>query len=258
MSNKVYITGDLHGDYSKIENFVEQNYNTHNFDGSDIMILLGDAGFNYYLNKKDDELKEKISKLPFTFFVIRGNHEERPGILKQEKPKLWKAEMFFGNLVYVEKEFPNIKYAMDDPTIYMIKGYTTAIYPGAYSIDKYYRLMKGWKWFENEQLTEEEREYGLYLAEELETDLVLSHTAPLEFEPRDLFLPYVDQSTVDKTMEKYLQQIHEMVDYKLWCFGHYHADRIFPPREDGKNQIMLFNEIQDLDRLMKIAKENKL
>ena len=256
--NKIYITGDLHGQIENIERFVEQNYDTHCFDGSDIMILLGDAGFNYFLNKKDDEIKAAVSKLPFTFFVIRGNHEERPGYLHEDYKHTgaWGTEMFFGNLVYVEAKYPKIKYAMDGPNAYKIKDYLTVIYPGAYSVDKEYRLMNGWHWFRGEQLTEEEREWGLDFARGLEVDLVLSHTAPLEFEPRDLFLSSINQSTVDKTMEKYLQQIHETVDYKLWCWGHYHADRMYPPAE--KSHVMLYKEIQDLDNLFKLKEKGAL
>ena len=256
--NKIYITGDLHGQIENIKQFVEQNYDTHCFDGSDIMILLGDAGFNYYLDEKDDELKKEVSKLPFTFFVIRGNHEERPGYLHEAHKHngSWDIEMFCNNLVYVETKYPKIKYAMDGPNLYKIKDYLTVIYPGAYSVDKEYRLMNGWRWFRGEQLTEEEREWGLDFARGLEVDLVLSHTAPLEFEPRDLFLSSINQSTVDKTMEEYLQQIHETVDYKLWCWGHYHADRIYPP--DKKSHIMLYKTIQDLDNLFKLKEKGAI
>lgn len=252
MSNRIYITGDLHGKIDHIKNFVYQNYDTHCFDGTDIMILLGDAGLNYYLDKRDVKLKKEISKLPFTFFVIRGNHEQRPSLLYQKNRKKWDAKIFFENLVYVEKEFPKIKYAVDEPGLYNIKNIRTAIYPGAYSVDKEYRLMNGYKWFKDEQLNEEERLWGLHLAKDLKVDLVLSHTAPLEFEPRDLFLPFINQLTVDKSMEKYLQTIHEQVDYNLWIWGHYHADRFYPTYEDtNKKQIMLFQSIYDLEELLK-------
>ena len=39
MSNKIYITGDLHGQIENIKQFVEQNRDTHCFDGSDTMSL---------------------------------------------------------------------------------------------------------------------------------------------------------------------------------------------------------------------------
>lgn len=246
--NKVYITGDLHGNVDHIEKFIHNNYDTHCFDCTDTMILLGDAGLNYYLNKKDDFFKKQLSALPMNFFVIRGNHEARPSNVFDKNK--WHIEIFFDNEVYVENEYPNIKYAMDTPTVYEIKGKTVLIYPGAYSVDKHYRLMQGWRWFKDEQLTSEEMQVGRIMAEcyKDDTDIILSHTAPEEFEPRDLFIPSISQSTVDKTMESYLQEIHEMVNYKLWCWGHYHADRLYPS-EDGKNQVMFFRTIKDLEIL---------
>lgn len=40
----IYITGDKHGDIQEIEMFAKE----HKTSKDDILILLGDAGFNYY------------------------------------------------------------------------------------------------------------------------------------------------------------------------------------------------------------------
>ena len=251
--NKVYITGDLHGEARFIEEFIHYNYDTHGFSYSDTMILLGDSGLNYYLNEKDTFFKTQLAALPITFFIIRGNHEERAENIAKKYPDKWHGEIYFDNFVWVENDFPNIKYAMDFPTSYEIKGMKTLVYPGAYSIDKEYRLMRGWKWFKDEQLSKEEQVAGWLMASCYKdgADLILSHTAPREFEPKDLFLDFIDQSKVDKSMEDYLQTIHENVNYKLWCWGHYHADRLYPPYEDGKKQAMFFHTIRDLEEFMK-------
>ena len=52
----IYNTGDTHGDFSRIERFCER------FQPSldDIMIILGDAGFNYYGGKRDLRVKQRI------------------------------------------------------------------------------------------------------------------------------------------------------------------------------------------------------
>ena len=68
----------------------------------------------------------------------------------------------------MENEFPHIKYALDEVALYWIpygenKYYQTLVIPGAYSVDKYYRLQNGWSWFEGEQLTAAEMEKGLDL-----------------------------------------------------------------------------------------------
>ena len=41
-----YITGDTHGDFSRIEEFCRENDTTK----EEVMIILGDAGINYWLN----------------------------------------------------------------------------------------------------------------------------------------------------------------------------------------------------------------
>ena len=103
------------------------------------------------------------------------------------------------------------------------------------------RLANNWSWFPQEQCNEEEMAAGVALAQSNSYDLVLSHTCPIIYEPTDLFLSVADQSLVDKTTERWLGRIEYNLDYNLWCWGHYHANRIYP-QVDGKNKLMLFND----------------
>ncbi|MDU4734712.1 MAG: metallophosphoesterase [Thomasclavelia ramosa] len=73
----IYITGDTHGDFTKIDFFCKKMNTTK----QDIIIILGDAGINYYLNEKDEKIKRHISNLPITLFCVHGNHEARPEII---------------------------------------------------------------------------------------------------------------------------------------------------------------------------------
>lgn len=241
--NKIFVMGDIHGKFQPIRDFELRNKIKENFDGSDTMILLGDAGLNFFFNSRDRKFKEKLGKFPFTYFVIRGNHEERPSICAEKNPEAWHKEKYFGNEVWVENDFPYIKYAMDYVNWYVIDDYITLVIPGAYSVDKYRRLQMGWSWFPNEQLTTEEMEQGFHLLDGMQykCDLVLSHTCPVIYEPTDLFLSVVDQSTVEKDMERYLGQIEYRLDYKAWLWGHYHAFRDYP-RVDRHKKLMLFND----------------
>lgn len=239
---KIFLTADIHGDYKPIRNFIKNNYLNEN----DILILLGDSGFNFFFNYRDEKLKEKINKYNITIFTIRGNHEERPSLCMMRQLQDWHMEEFWGNQVYVENKYPNIKYALDTPAEYEIptaqgESIKTLVLPGAYSVDKYYRLANGWSWFPQEQCTEEEMAAAAALIQNRDWDLVLSHTCPLSFEPTDLFLSVVDQSMVDKSTERWLNQIEHNINYKLWAFGHYHQLRIYP-EYDKKQMIMLFND----------------
>ena len=51
---RFYITGDTHGKFDRIKMFCDENKTTK----EDIMIILGDAGINYYLNINDSITKE--------------------------------------------------------------------------------------------------------------------------------------------------------------------------------------------------------
>lgn len=86
-------------------------------------------------------------------------------------------------------------------------------------------------------------------------DIVLSHTCPICYEPTDLFLSFVDQSMVEKDMERYLGQIEYQLDYSVHLWGHYHQYREYPreigvPCSKNPRQLMLFNdyvvELQDV------------
>ena len=125
--NRVYLHGDCHADFRWLKFFCETNETT----SSDLMIILGDAGINYWNSIKDYDLKEKLLELPITLLCIHGNHEERPFNIFS----YYETEMF-GGTVYVEKDFPNILFAKDGEN-YQIKNHRYLILGGAYSIDKY-------------------------------------------------------------------------------------------------------------------------
>lgn len=242
-SKDIYVIGDIHGSYIPIDNFYRRNKKL--FNENHIMIILGDAGCLYYLDEKDNFFKEKLGKYNLTYFIIRGNHEKRASVCAKNNPTKWHKENFFGNKVYVENAYPYIKYALDEPALYQINEYKTLIIPGAYSVDKYYRLKKGWAWFDDEQLSSEEMDIGRRIVQQNKDsiDLVLSHTCPIMYEPKDLFLTQINQSTVDKTMEMYLGEIEFQLNYKykLWMWGHFHAYRPYYYNKVLKN-LMLYNE----------------
>lgn len=52
----IYITGDTHGYFKHIKSFCEENHTTK----EDVLIILGDAGINYYgqYDYRDRNLKK--------------------------------------------------------------------------------------------------------------------------------------------------------------------------------------------------------
>lgn len=261
MEDRWYLLGDIHGEYTPIQQFYETKKDILQFEQyNNYIILLGDVGANYYLRgQRDVKFKMALSEYPFTYICLRGNHESRVKPIFERKPQQWEMQQKYGGEIYVEKDFPKIEYLSDIPAVYEFNGYKTLSLPGAYSVDKMYRLANNWAWFPDEQLTEEEMEVGRQLKKkESPFDLVISHTCPLIYEPTDLFLFGIDQSSVDKTMERFLGEIEFDLDYKRWAFGHYHADRLYP-WNDGKQMLMLLNENPvDLNRFMEMTKGDSL
>lgn len=226
------ITGDTHGRVHGRIIEVANKYPDYKPEETAI-IILGDVGLNYYLSRTEKKNKKIINESGYTLYCVRGNHERRP----EDVPgmiSIYDSEV--KNNLWVEEDFPNIKY-LKDGYEYFMNGYNCLVIGGAYSIDKWYRLQQAAArgesfsgWFENEQLNEEEREAILEDVWNCDYDFVFTHTAPISWEPTDLFLSFVDQSTVDKTTEYFLESVKEILgSWGIWCFGHYHADRIEAP-----------------------------
>lgn len=242
--NRVFLLGDLHGNIEPIYEFLKLSGLTFNKNNKATLILLGDSGLNYYEPKKSKKIKQKFNELPINIIILRGNHEQRASILAKRNKKDWKKIIYFDNEMLVEKEFPNIKYMLDCPAVYNINGYKTLCIPGAYSVDKYYRIKNKLIWFNSEQLNSKEMEKGTEIVEKnnYTFDLILSHTCPIQYEPTELFLSFIDQSQVDKTMELWMGDLVDKgLKSKLWCFGHFHGCKFWKDYETQQQLLMLYN-----------------
>lgn len=241
--NRIYIRGDVHGDFDWLAKFCKQENTTLN----DVMILAGDSGLLFYgKTKVREELLKKIcSRCPITLLVVRGNHDNRPA---NEGMQLRWNDLVCGDC-YWEDEYPNILYAKEIGRYWMrYRSFLTI--GGAYSVDKFYRLQRHWTWYPDEELTDQEMAAALEELAGEEFDYIVSHTAPLEMEPTWLFMQGLDQTTVSKRMEKFLQRIKNCVNYRCWFWGHYHDDHQWPrldwntpPTIDDPAHIMLMKEI---------------
>ena len=217
------LVSDTHGqNYIRVHNILQNN--KVNPEESAI-IILGDAGFNHWGNKSDNKNKKLTSKLNCYIYCVRGNHDERPENLSSSI-KIY-DENVNGN-IYYEEEFPLIRYFIDGE-IYEINNHKILVLGGAYSVDKNFRLKNHLPWFPQEQLSKDKMEDINLKIINNTVDFVFSHTCPYSWRPTDLFLSHIDQSSVDTTMEKWLEQLKECFNWGVWCFGHYHDDRIERP-----------------------------
>lgn len=242
---RVYITGDKHGDYKEVEAFCLK-WNTCK---DDLLIVLGDNGVNYYGPKSDRRIKRRLSSLPITFFMIRGNHDQRPSkklytLAPEDVHPLVKGPCLW------QEEYPNLLFAAEYGEYqFMVNGrwVKSFVIGGAYSVDKWYRMemlaqgFSGYRWFYDEQLYDHEMKDAADMIADSQPEIILSHTCPLKYIPYDSFLSQIDQSTVDQTMEKWMDEIEDQTDYRKWYCGHYHTDR------NVDNVRIMFHDIIELE-----------
>ena len=257
--SKIFVTGDIHGYTPAFE--LRLRYSQYDFQKDDALICTGDVGIEYG-KKIQHTLKEVMRDFPGTIYIMRGNHDNRywaNHIVYDENNNYYSEtpkdgwcfntkESPIPDLIY-EKKYDNIKYIRDEGDILNIQNQNILFIPGAFSVDKQYRIKNGLPYESREQLTYTE---CLNLLSKLDNflqynqiDYIISHTCPLDLQTyfQDLFLSFVDQSMVDNSMEKFLDQIYDLIGdrFNHWYFGHYHDNR------DINDKItMLYDKIIEL------------
>lgn len=234
-----YITGDTHGSFKGLLKWIK----TNNINENDTVIILGDHGINFYLSWKDKDTKKKLAKTGVNLFLVRGNHDRRPDDVYNGRwtsdaykgeypiPRGYK-DTYFNNTVWVEKDFPNIKHAIDG-LIYNIEGKNCLVIGGGYSVDKYYRLQNGRTWIDNEQLDSGEMYDIMETYIKNQVDIILSHVAPSAWNKHISYLWMSNTwGIIETAMEDWMNSFlwHNKTD-KLdrWYFAHNHANINVPP-----------------------------
>ena len=213
----IWITGDKHGDFSAVEAFCKK-WQTRR---EDTLIILGDAGINYFSDGRETELKEALAALPITLFCVHGNHEARPETLPG-----YTLQDAFGGKAYVDPRYPNQLFPVDG-AIYQIGSQRTLIIGGAYSVDKFIRLRNRWHWFADEQPSDEIKARTEAALEALnwQVDTVLSHTCPKSQMPLEKIPPLASEwGPVDDSTELWLETIRKKLSFYRWYAGHFHVD----------------------------------
>ena len=70
------VTGDTHG--RVVGRLISMKTHLENFSPEEVgIIILGDSGINFWLNKSDKKNKKEISKYGYNIYCVRGNHDAR-------------------------------------------------------------------------------------------------------------------------------------------------------------------------------------
>lgn len=231
---KFFITGDKHRDFSRVKAFC-RDMNTRR---KDVLIVLGDSGFNYYEDKHDDQLKSEITALNITLFCVYGNKENRP-----QNVGTYGIRSFCGGKVYYDPKYPNIFFAIDGE-IYTFEGKKYMVVGGAHSVDKMCCLEEDRPYWTDEMPSDKikaEVEKKLE-AENNQIYGMLTHTCPIDYLPTEMFLSTrqnaaikrkprkakpkkVFKPDIDRSTEEWLGAIEKKLDYQIWFCGHYHTDK---------------------------------
>lgn len=242
----VYLTGDIHGVPSR---FIQLKHFCEDTPDVEWIVCLGDVGLNYFgtTSARDRNIKDVASTVPAKLFCIHGNHEQRPSETEGYQEIEVTEGAIRGPMLW-SPEYPNQYFAIDS-AIYVIqtseRTLNALVCGGAYSVDKYYRLQRGWPlfWFEDEQPSELTKGLVRLMATKYPIDIMLTHTCPLRFEPKELFLSGIDQSTVDTSTEEFFDDLYEQfpADHKpMWYFGHFHGNKY------TDDYVMLYKDIIEL------------
>lgn len=246
---KFFITGDKHRDFSRVKQFCYDMQTRK----KDVMIVLGDSGFNYYEDERDDALKAEMSSVRITLFCLHGNKENRP-----ENIDTYGVKTFCGGKVYYEPKYPNILFAIDGE-IYTFDGKKYMVVGGAHSVDKNKCLQENLPfWFDEMPSDEIKDKVEERLADEDNTIYgMLTHTCPFCFLPTEMFVSTRQNASlkrkhrksdvkkmfkpdIDRSTEKWLDRLETVIDYQVWFCGHYHIDKQID------KVTMLYNEIRPL------------
>ena len=229
----VYITGDKHGSVNEYINVIER---LPHATEDDVIIVCGDAGLEYGGNIMGS-CKKVMKKFPGTWLILRGNHDTRYwrdhfGLGSREPQEGWDISVKFGDLTLYQEKYSNIHYLLDEGGLYTIEDYKYLMIPGAFSVDGDYRVANHYPYEWEEQLAAWERNElldAVHYAKNIH--FVCGHTFPHSqmSNLQHLFMDFIDQEKVDKTMECFIEgimlDVEERPEFKHYFGGHYHSDQ---------------------------------
>lgn len=231
---KFFITGDKHRQFDTVKRFCRDT----NTRRKDVLIILGDTGFNYYDDKRDDELKKEISGLNITLFCLHGNKENRA-----QNVGTYGVRSFCGGKVYYEPKYPNIYFAIDGET-YTFEGKKYMVVGGAHSVDKI-RCLEENRPFWDDEMPDDKIKKTVETRLQQEGNKIygmMTHTCPIDYLPTEMFMSTRQNASIkreprkakskklfkpdiDRSTEIWLGELEKSLDYEIWFCGHYHIDK---------------------------------
>ena len=228
--NRLFLTGDTHGDIN-IKKLSYRNFPLgRELDKNDCICILGDFGCIWNLDKGDNYWLNWLESRPFTTLFLPGNHENYP--LLRSFPE----EQWYGGTI--RRIRPSV-IMLERGEIFNIANATFFCMGGARSVDKVYRK-EGKSWWPDEMPSYEEYQRATSNLERVsfQVTYILTHCGPNYIV--DKLFPYENQhDELTSFFEKY---VRANTTFSRWFMGHYHIDRSY----DNQKYNILYNDIIEL------------
>jgi predicted phosphodiesterase len=240
----IIVTGDTHGDFSRLTN---ERF-TDGLTENDYIIVCGDFGLLWSKGDRYNFWLEQLSSQKFNILWVDGNHENFDWI------DSLKVEQWHGGNVH--KIADNIIHLMRGQ-LFEIENKTFFTFGGGKSVDitgglldvndpkfydKAYRARRfglpfrviGESWWEQEMPNDEEKETAIINLSKHDNyvDYIITHSLPTSLLSSVGHIMMLKMKGDDLT--NYLDKLENTIKFKHWYCGHYHTDS----RLDDKHTVM--------------------
>lgn len=211
----IYITGDTHGDLSRF-----QTPTIKKLKAKDTLIICGDFGFVWDGSKSEQRILKKLGRRPHDTLFVEGCRDNYD-LLAQYPVVPYRGGQ--------ARKICGSVYQLLRGEIYEIDGKKVFAFGGGYSDEEWLDVghADGGMWWTAEQPSDEEQAHGLQQLAACgnQVDLIVSHDAPASIRH---FIRIEDNE--ESTIHSYLEQVLHQCRFSRWFFGHYHLDKVIPPR----------------------------
>ncbi len=216
----IYVCGDTHGHYNISKLNIKSWPLQRTLDEDDVLIILGDFGLVYDLQKSKEETYwlDWLCEKNCTIAFIDGNHENFDRLDLFPISTHWAGNV---QVVHTGKNGRHV-YRLRRGEIYNIDNKKVFTFGGALSVDKSYRK-EYISWWRQESHTLEQwhiADKNLAMVNN-SIDYVLTHTCPTTIAIR---MGLIDVDKYQDVAGKNFDLLLPQIDFNQWHFGHWHKD----------------------------------